>query len=102
MEPETSRYPGAGNYATSVKQLNEKLNQIREQDDEYCNNMILFPGKGGYDKFLNVVTTKLEVNGMAGSLEGLHNGYHNYIGNGGQMSDPPVAAFDPVFWIHHW
>lgn len=20
----------------------------------------------------------------------------------GQMSDVPVAAFDPVFWLHHW
>ena len=20
----------------------------------------------------------------------------------GHMSDVPVAAFDPVFWLHHW
>lgn len=21
---------------------------------------------------------------------------------GGQMGDVPVAAFDPLFWMHHW
>ncbi|KPI40958.1 Tyrosinase [Cyphellophora attinorum] len=82
----------------TVRDLNNKLNQVREQDNEYCNNIILFPG---YDNFLNVVTARLERGGTAGSIEGLHNGYHNYLGNGGQMSDPAVAAFDPVFWIHH-
>ena len=20
----------------------------------------------------------------------------------GHMSDVPVAAFDPIFWLHHW
>lgn len=20
----------------------------------------------------------------------------------GQMSDPTVASFDPIFWLHHW
>ena len=26
-----------------------------------------------------------------------------YLGLGlGHMSDVPVAAFDPVFWLHHW
>jgi hypothetical protein len=55
--------------------------------------MILFRG---YDKFLNVVTTRLTDGGTAGSLEGLHGGYHNYLGEGGQTSDPAAAAFDPV------
>ncbi|KAH7125927.1 hypothetical protein EDB81DRAFT_698386 [Dactylonectria macrodidyma] len=41
------------------------------------------------------------------SLEYIHNNVHNFTGgqdlnNGlGQMSDVPVAAFDPVFWLHH-
>ena len=26
-----------------------------------------------------------------------------YLGLGlGHMSDVPVAAFDPIFWLHHW
>lgn len=38
-----------------------------------------------------------------GSLEGIHNQYHGIIGGfAGHMSRVPVAAFDPVFWFHHW
>lgn len=41
-----------------------------------------------------------------GSLEGsVHGNYHLLIGGtttfAGHMSDPIVAAFDPVFWFHH-
>jgi tyrosinase len=41
------------------------------------------------------------------SLEYIHNNVHNIVGgsdfiNGlGHMSDVPVAAFDPIFWLHH-
>ena len=45
----------------------------------------------------------------SGSLEGLHNVYHGFIGGfpihgektGGHMTEVPVAAFDPIFWMHH-
>jgi tyrosinase len=46
-----------------------------------------------------------------GSIEGFHGNYHVNIGSLvespsattylGQMSNAPVAAFDPVFWFHH-
>lgn len=39
------------------------------------------------------------------SLESWHDNIHNLVGTGvrhsGHMSDPSVAAFDPVFWMHH-
>ncbi|KZS90427.1 Di-copper centre-containing protein [Sistotremastrum niveocremeum HHB9708] len=37
------------------------------------------------------------------SLESIHNNIHNSVGgpNGGHMSSPAVAAFDPIFWFHH-
>ncbi|KAK3069337.1 hypothetical protein LTR53_012400 [Teratosphaeriaceae sp. CCFEE 6253] len=41
----------------------------------------------------------------AQSLEGWHDNIHNLVGSGkgksGAMSDPSVAAFEPVFWFHH-
>jgi tyrosinase len=44
----------------------------------------------------------------AASIEVLHGQYHVYVGgfsdnnsNIGHMSCVPVAAFDPIFWIHH-
>ncbi|KAK2038005.1 Di-copper centre-containing protein [Colletotrichum somersetense] len=36
-----------------------------------------------------------------GSIEDIHNAIHNYTGGGGHMSDPGIAAFDPIFWLHH-
>lgn len=38
----------------------------------------------------------------SGSIEDLHNKYHGLIGWAGVMGNPTVAAFDPVFYIHHW
>ena len=42
----------------------------------------------------------------SGSLEGsVHGTYHMLIGGTttvrGHMTNPIVAAFDPVFWFHH-
>ncbi|KAJ7501106.1 hypothetical protein B0H11DRAFT_2224937 [Mycena galericulata] len=35
------------------------------------------------------------------SLEAIHDGVHVDVGGNGQMSDPSVAAFDPIFFLHH-
>ncbi|KAF2762779.1 Di-copper centre-containing protein [Pseudovirgaria hyperparasitica] len=37
---------------------------------------------------------------LYGSLEGIHNNIHSTF-NGGHMGAVPVAAFDPLFWVHH-
>jgi hypothetical protein len=37
------------------------------------------------------------------NLEFIHNNIHYWVGgDGGHMSQIPVATFDPVFWFHHW
>ncbi|KAJ8091668.1 hypothetical protein AAF712_005919 [Marasmius tenuissimus] len=35
------------------------------------------------------------------SLEAIHDNIHVYVGGNGHMSDPSVAAFDPIFFMHH-
>ncbi|CCA72437.1 related to tyrosinase precursor (monophenol monooxygenase) [Serendipita indica DSM 11827] len=36
------------------------------------------------------------------SIESIHGNLHNFIGRqGGHMSSPDFAAFDPIFWFHH-
>ncbi|KAG8981525.1 hypothetical protein FRB93_008563 [Tulasnella sp. JGI-2019a] len=35
------------------------------------------------------------------SLEAIHDGIHVDVGGDGNMSDPAVAAFDPIFFLHH-
>ncbi|KAF2740941.1 Di-copper centre-containing protein [Polyplosphaeria fusca] len=36
-----------------------------------------------------------------GSLEDCHNSIHVATGGGGNMGSVPIAAFDPIFWLHH-
>lgn len=37
------------------------------------------------------------------NLEFIHNNVHYWVGgDGGHMSQIPVATFDPTFWLHHW
>ena len=37
------------------------------------------------------------------NLEFIHNNIHYWVGgDGGHMSQIPVATFDPIFWFHHW
>lgn len=97
--------------------MNNSLNKIREDEMRACLSMI---EQGGYSNFYAFSTAGVVIKGTdpdtsqilqenTGSVEGLHNNYHVYVGgfsgsdsNTGHMSCVPVAAFDPVFWIHHW
>lgn len=36
------------------------------------------------------------------NLEFIHNYVHGCAGGDGHMGNVPVAAFDPLFWLHHW
>lgn len=37
------------------------------------------------------------------NIEFIHNNIHYWAGGeGGHMSQIPVASFDPIFWVHHW
>ncbi|MCJ1439065.1 hypothetical protein MMC27_008456 [Xylographa pallens] len=110
-----------GNDAGAFNAMNQALNMIRE--DEMRSSLVMID-KGQYSNFRNFSTNGvmmqrpdpddlskiLEKN--TGSLEGLHNNYHVYIGGftgtrqdiktkTGHMTCVPIAAFDPVFWFHH-
>jgi len=40
-------------------------------------------------------------NSVTSSLETIHDQIHGEVGGNGHMSDPAVAAFDPIFFLHH-
>src|SRR4051794_6699718 len=70
--------------------------------------LLAFMNDEPYKRFTAVASDSLVRGDMtktggnpSGSLEGIHNTYHNLIGYGGHMNDPRFAAFDPVFWLHH-
>ena len=87
------------------RQLNTVLAQRRESQVEALLN--LFNPQLAYNEYTNFSTN---ANGegwrakVRGSVESLHDDYHDNCGGGrgGHMSHVPAAAFDPVFWLHHW
>lgn len=96
----TVRYPTkVGDIKGSVIDLNAKLNKQRESRLLNILDMIENRVYGNYATFASSSRTP----GPSGSLEAIHGAYHlNIGGTSGHMSSVPIAAFDPVFWIHHW
>lgn len=94
--------------------INQTLNMVREGSVEQALDLI-----AKYNKYLDfaaerprlrldsngrIVTDRRGnpiVDGPRGSLEDIHNTYHGVCGGDGHMGRVPVAAFDPVFWLHH-
>ena len=109
------------NQKSDFSRFNTVLAETRESNVEMMLGMLIHPEYKNYlaisfsnrpvfpdfptekDKNGNV---KLDKDGKAvqlfGSVEGLHNRYHGICGREGHMSRVPVAAFDPIFWLHHW
>jgi tyrosinase len=54
-----------------------------------------------FDAFSNNEWRTNQSPGTFGSLEDIHNEIHDKVGGNGHMAALEVAAFDPVFWLHH-
>jgi tyrosinase len=58
-----------------------------------------------YTTFATTAKTAVKGSGTDGdkaiSLEDIHNSIHDFVGGKGHMGSVPVAAFDPLFWLHH-
>lgn len=103
------RYPDSLTSTThNLKELSNALNSGREGRNSLALALI---HSQPYAKLSTVASDKLAEGDMtifsskdgSGSLEGsIHGNYHNLIGGSGHMSTPSLAAFDPVFWFHHW
>jgi tyrosinase len=98
---QTVRYPSNIN---DVKGDPTSMNTTLNRDREGNAIMILDMIKD-YNSFASFSSDSLTP-GASGSLEDIHGNYHGLIGGPrgrmGHMSRVPIAAFDPVFWMHHW
>lgn len=88
------------------RQLNTVLAQRREAEVETLLNLLYLPKYKDYATFSNKAVRKNKEGEFQptvfGSVESLHDDYHGHCGGDGHMGRVPVAAFDPVFWLHHW
>ena len=125
----TARYPvsseSPGFEGSGSKIQNIILNSLRMDTNRVALHMMGDPAYDDYDTFACIRDQHLpfpsETDGKkgkqaheiwdaaSGSLEALHGLYHGLIGGfnikgiktGGHMTEVPVAAFDPIFWMHH-
>lgn len=96
-----------GKQESDHRQLNTVLAQRREGKVESLLDLFYHPKYKSFVRFSNKASKydkekKEWVATQYGSVESLHDGYHDYCGGTGHMGRVPVAAFDPVFWLHHW
>ncbi|KAH7354961.1 putative tyrosinase [Rhexocercosporidium sp. MPI-PUGE-AT-0058] len=54
-----------------------------------------------YNAFSTEGFVKRQPPAQYSSLEDIHGQLHVFTGGSGQMGRVPVAAFDPIFWMHH-
>lgn len=99
---ETVRWPG---FTIPVDSLNGAINEQREDTIRLSLN---FVENGPYDDYKTYATAgtsftdHFDGKTASGSLESVHGMYHGSIGWGGHMGSVTTAAFDPIFWLHHW
>ncbi|KAI0126190.1 hypothetical protein BJ170DRAFT_685428 [Xylariales sp. AK1849] len=117
----TSRHP-LPDSLDNPGRLNSIVNELRMDSARLAVTLVTHPDYGNYeiisqtpvrgDRFEKPPTAPSEsrkieeaMSWARGSLEGIHNMYHVYLGGFGGMSGHvgfvPVAAFDPLFWFHH-
>jgi tyrosinase len=89
--------------------MNNRLNTVREDhirlclaliEDEVYRNFRTFSTNAVLPKANEQPEANLEK--ASGSIEDFHGKYHAIIGGTGHMSFISTAAFDPIFWMHHW
>ncbi|GJE90072.1 di-copper centre-containing protein [Phanerochaete sordida] len=105
----TFRYAKSTPHATSsgTADLNAKIKKKAESIRRHVGKLFTFDDDGKpplvWDEFSNHTTQSLRTMDFynCGSLEGIHDSMHDFIGGNGHMSDPDYAGFDPIFFLHH-
>lgn len=92
-----------------MEEMNGQLNLKREDrirmclalmEDEVYRNFGTFATNAVFPKPNEKPKATLER--PSGSIESFHGAYHVTIGGDGHMGSIASAAFDPIFWMHHW
>jgi len=95
--PTTLRYAtsSAASAHSDVALLKKRLSARQSQITEDTNRLFSIDS---WSLFSNHGTDN---GGTSNSLESIHDIMHVLVGGNGHMSDIPVAAFDPIFFLHH-
>ncbi|OAR03172.1 hypothetical protein LLEC1_07414 [Akanthomyces lecanii] len=98
--PETKRSPDTrySDPPSDNSQVSSAMYRRTPQIQQRLYNM--YSSYNDYQSFSNKAWAT-ENNRYADSIESLHDLVHTYTGLGGHMAYIPIAAFDPLFFLHH-
>ena len=90
-----------------VTELFSEHQSVDEKDHGAAAEMVyrLLTYELTYPEFATVATSDTQASKVQAdvNIEFIHNNIHYWAGgDGGHMSQIPVATFDPIFWLHHW
>lgn len=105
MKTRTIRYPlNRFSRWDPLTAVNAAVNEIREETVRLSLLFVENGAYGNYETYASNGASARDIDGRtaSGSLESVHGNYHVFIGGSGHMSSVPTAAFDPIFWLHHW
>ena len=114
---ENYRRPNYAGWNTTLRQPNSSTNPNAASQPYVANRRLasndfkqwildLFPSQlfepDPWGQFSNHTWNQIHPGqGTLTSIEGIHDTIHVDVGGSGHMADPAVAAFDPIFWLHH-
>jgi hypothetical protein len=89
-----------------MEDMNKAIQKARAGNLINIQHMLVYPDRDStkYSVYQNFATNaQIGVGSQHNysSLEGIHGNVHNAVGGSGHMSAIEVAAYDPVFWMHH-
>jgi len=93
--PTTLRHPDS-NGNENIPELQDALSSIQTQTSD--DTMALLNMVHDWPTFSNHRDSQ---GSQTNSLESIHDNIHVQVGGQGHMSSPNVAAFDPIFYLHH-
>jgi tyrosinase len=103
--PQTLRRPNStdADAVTQVDQLLSTLNNQQSSWSQRIYNLFVLDNKYNFMDFSNEIFNPKSDSFQVDSIESVHNSIHTEIGgpNIGHMGVIDVAAFDPIFWMHH-
>ena len=95
---QTIRQPSVSQEESDILRVNDVLNKQRESTVVFLLDLFV---RETYSDYLRMSNHEKIHGGGSGSIESLHDNIHGYLGGSAHMGAPEVAAFDPVFWLHH-
>ncbi|KAJ7264514.1 tyrosinase [Mycena haematopus] len=92
-QPASTAQDATDDVQVLISRLQQARSQVRSKTYNLLSRVHTWPAFSNH--------TPGDGGSTSNSLEAIHDGIHVDVGGNGQMADPSVAGFDPIFFLHH-